>query len=702
MRRNLLLAFCLSVVLLNLFSQNLSMAAPVTVFAGSNATVTPVSIPSNTVKISVSSSGNFSGILTASSTTRKITITDAKPVGTYLITVKSFNSSGGSTSTTFTLIVKQPACANGLFNGTNDVSILRPNLTSVAVADFNGDGAQDLAAAHEGYNTVSIKLGNGSGGFTGSSEIPVTSHPYGLAIGDLDLDGKQDFVVTNEGSDIVAVRLGDGTGGFITRANANVGASPMNIALADFNKDGKPDFVNTNYHGQGVSVRLGDGTGHFTTMPDVSTGDFPIGVAIGDFNQDGKHDFVTANSGPGTLSIRLGDGLGGFTAANDVFVGFNPYNVCVGDFNRDGKQDLASANFASNTVSIRYGTGTGGFNGNTEVPVGMGPYSITLGNFNGDEISDIAVTSYFTNSVSILLGNGVGGFTSNPSVPVGAYPVCVAVGDFNGDRKQDLAVANYTDHSVSIRSGLTGTSPVIPVSNNSPVCEGTSLELTPSGGRTFLWIGPNGFSSTLMNPVIPAVSMNGAGAYSVIITDSSGCTTISNTAATIYPMPAVTLNLVSDSVCTSDPVLLLSGGSPLGCTYSGNGVFGGNQFDGGLVGVGNYYIYYTCTDSNSCSGTDSSKMHVVLCTDIADNNSESRMQIYPNPVTEEFVLYSSNHDEDGVFALYSTEGKLIKDGIVPRNTHSKISMQGMVGGLYFLKYSTKTTVEFLRIIKSRD
>jgi hypothetical protein len=39
-------------------------------------------------------------------------------------------------------------------------------------------------------------------------------------------------------------------------------------------------------------------------------------------------------------------------------------------------------------------------------------------------------------------------------------------------------------------------------SSNSPVCLGKTLTLTASGGTKYQWSGPNGFSSTLQNPVI--------------------------------------------------------------------------------------------------------------------------------------------------------------------------------------------------------
>jgi hypothetical protein len=78
----------------------------------------------------------------------------------------------------------------------------------VAIGDFNNDGNQDFATANEGSGTVSIRLGDGAGGFSGPTEISVGWNPYSLAIGDFNHDGKQDFATANAGSNTVSIRLG--------------------------------------------------------------------------------------------------------------------------------------------------------------------------------------------------------------------------------------------------------------------------------------------------------------------------------------------------------------------------------------------------------------------------------------------------------------------------------------------------------------
>lgn len=55
------------------------------------------------------------------------------------------------------------------------------------------------------------------------------------------------------------------------------------------------------------------------------------------------------------------------------------------------------------------------------------------------------------------------------------------------------------------------------------LCEGEDIVFTASGGTSYTWSGPNGFSSTLQNPVITAATPVQSGTYSVFVTGDSGC-----------------------------------------------------------------------------------------------------------------------------------------------------------------------------------
>lgn len=91
-----------------------------------------------------------------------------------------------------------------------------------------------------------------------------------------------------------------------------------------------------------------------------------------------------------------------------------------------------------------------------------------------------------------------------------------------------------------------GVQPPVPGSN-SPVCSSDTLELTASfiAGGTYSWSGPNGFTSSLQNPVIPNSGTAASGTYSVIFT-VNGCS--SNPASV-----TATVNAVPSSAFTYNP-----------------------------------------------------------------------------------------------------------------------------------------------------
>ena len=49
----------------------------------------------------------------------------------------------------------------------------------------------------QGYNTVSVLLGNGDGTFQNQKTFPVGSHPSSVAVADVNGDGRPDLIVAN-------------------------------------------------------------------------------------------------------------------------------------------------------------------------------------------------------------------------------------------------------------------------------------------------------------------------------------------------------------------------------------------------------------------------------------------------------------------------------------------------------------------------
>ncbi len=384
----------------------------------------------------------------------------------------------------FTIVNVVPSGALTAASG-DPVTVGRPP-RSVAIGDFNGDGKLDFVAANPNDNTITVLLGNGSGGFTEAAGSPLTLNaPVSVTVGDFNGDGKLDFVVPTSNYS-VTLMLGNGSGGFTHGGDFTAGSFPGSVTAGDFNGDGNLDLAIANAGSSDVTMLLGNGLGGFTQAfgSPFTVGSGPWSVAAGDFNGDGKLDFATANHTTNNVTVMLANGSGGFTPASGspFKVGNNPRSVAVGDFNGDGKLDFATANADSDNVSVMLGNGSGVFAPASGSPytVGSDPESVSVGDFNGDGKLDFATTNGSSYNVSVMLGNGSGVFTPASGSPfyVGNSPRDGAVGDFNGDGRPDFVTANNDGDVTLLLGGLAATSGTIARTGGSTVAYGTAVPLT--------------------------------------------------------------------------------------------------------------------------------------------------------------------------------------------------------------------------------
>ena len=252
----------------------------------------------------------------------------------------------------------------GEFASAIDFPVSGGFLYAIAVGDFNDDGKDDLAVTNSskvtnGNSYVTVMISDGAGGFATPVDYPVGQEPISIAVADFNNDGKNDLAVANGGSNNISVLLGSGTGNFGTRPTVPVGLLPLFVGVGDFNNDGWDDLVVADWVSQGnptVSVLLNDGTGEFVASIHLPVEDAPRSVAVGDFNGDGKDDLAVANWLDNSISVMINKGTAGFAAPIRLPVGETPFFVAVGDFDGNGKDDLVTANERSNNVSVLLNT----------------------------------------------------------------------------------------------------------------------------------------------------------------------------------------------------------------------------------------------------------------------------------------------------------------------------------------------------------
>jgi hypothetical protein len=514
------------------------------------------------------------------------------------------------------------ACLPGIATAGSPAGLYAPNppvptgghgFAPVVVGDFNGDGNLDVAAANSQDNTVSVLLGDGTGGLVPAPGTPFAtggSNPTALVAGDFDGDGKLDLVVADANSGDVSVLLGNGNGSFHA-AGAPVPISICNplgfgdflsLTVGDLNGDGHLDVAVADFYCNDVKVLLGDGHGGLALAPGspFSTGgSYPTSIGVGDFNRDTRADLAVVNSCPpsgscdnGSVALFLGNGGGTFTPTAGSPFAVNvtePQALAVGDVNGDGRPDVVVGDTptAPGGLAVLLGDGQGGLTLAPGSPMKDNSGPITLGDFAGNGRQDVAVPDQFGNTVQVFLSDTSGALTPAPGSPYvingdPGYPqveaLAVAAGDFNGDGKPDVAVSTtstFVDKTAFLSLMLDQLAP--PAITNSPAAA--------------FFVGQPG-STTITATGFPAPKLGETGTLPSGVTfldNGNGTATLAGTpgagTAGTYPLTITASNGVGSASQAFRLIVVNCHGSLSGCNFKKADLSGTNLSGDDLSGA---------------------------------------------------------------------------------------------------------------------
>ena len=235
-------------------------------------------------------------------------------------------------------------------------------------------------------------------------------------------------------------------------------------------------------------------------------------------SEGGMSNYLWTVSAGGTITA------GGGTGNNTVTVTWTTTGA------KTVKVNYTNVNGCTATSQTSYNITVNAF----PVPSIAGPASVCAGKAGSVYTSEAGMSNYlWTISAGGTITEG-GGATNNTVTvswtTIGSKTVTVNYANGNGCTAASQASYNVTVNPL----------PEAIASNNGPVCVGNAISLTggPAAMITYLWTGPNGYTSSLQNS---SLSENAAfaiaGVYILTVTNAAGCTSAATTTVTVNENP---------------------------------------------------------------------------------------------------------------------------------------------------------------------
>lgn len=383
------------------------------------------------------------------------------------IAIADFNANGAPDIAVRLIVDDAPVyqiLVNDGFGGFEEWALLEAGSEDAQLlgVDLTGSGAADLVAASTSDAALIVHRNLGGGQFADPQTVPLdlTRPPVNLAAGDFNGSGAPDIALADTDAGRVILYGNDGAGNLALESILQLDGLTGNVVVGDFDGDGRDDLaVGTLDDVGAVHVFLQrDSAFQQSVYPVGSLRDssLPI-IAAADVDGDGRLDLVASNWVPreATFAVLRNRGDGRFASAVLHEFGVVPFRLALADVDGDGAPDVITAtNFSGPWINVFRNRGDGAFVAPIAPRTAHLPqarlWRVAAGDLSGNGIDDLVVAN-LSGPLQVLHALGGGAFSDPLVLPVGLALRDVAVGDVTGDGHLDLIAVGASGSQALLR-----------------------------------------------------------------------------------------------------------------------------------------------------------------------------------------------------------------------------------------------------------
>lgn len=616
---------------LNLYNANITASGATTFCSGGSVVLT-------------ASSGNTSYSWNTGSTAQSITVASS---GTYIVTVSNGNCLGTDT----VIVTVNPNPATPVITSSGPTAFCAGDsvtLTSSPAGNYTwntNEYTQSIDVGSPGTYTVTVTDVNNC---TSSASVVVTQYPNPISSisnnvticeGDsaqLTVSGGVNYLWVpatglsnaNSASPMATPPTSQnymvyvtGIGGCLDSASVSVFVNPVPTAILSASDTTLCEGNSLNLFASpsgATSYNWSGPAGFFAGVQNPTINSLTIA-------NSGLYTLNVANSAgcqaTDTLTINVVPGPTAYVSANSV-------NLCAGDL-------LQLESLPSGMASYSW-IGPNGFNATSQDVIidpvdgsNQGTYTVSISNGICSSSSSLSITVYDQPVVSLSSSgtslcdgstlslyassngtvsyqwSGPNGFSSadqNPFINnmnvlnAGLYTVTVT--NPAGCQASDAITINVVPAPTAYATA-----------NSTDLCVGETLQLqsSPNGMTSYVWTGPNGFTSASQDTVIVSIDGNDQGVYTITMSNGT-CSSSASVTINVHALPTVLASANSTNLCEGSTLNLTA--SPSGATaYEWSGPNGFTSTDQNpvlnntvLQSLGTYVV--TAFNSLGCTATD--------------------------------------------------------------------------------------------------